>query len=76
MEENTTYTSTLFNNETPNRQKVLGVSWDPASDMLEFDIRSMVSIFSLILQTFWDRNTSTRKHYATIDQCMKPQFVI
>ena len=30
MEENTTYTSTLFNNETPNRQKVLGVSWDPA----------------------------------------------
>ena len=43
MEENTTYTSTLFNNETPNRQKVLGVSWDPASDMLEFDIRPIAA---------------------------------
>ena len=29
VEENTTYTSTLFNNEMPNRQKILGVSWDP-----------------------------------------------
>ena len=43
MEENTTYTSTLFNNKTPNRQKVLGVSWDPASDMLEFDIRPIAA---------------------------------
>ena len=43
MEENTTYTSTLFNYETPNRQKVLRVSWDPASDMLEFYIRTIAT---------------------------------
>ena len=38
VEENTTYTSTLFNNEMSNRQKILGVSWDPDSDMLELTL--------------------------------------
>ena len=38
VEENTTYTSTLFSKETSDSQKILGVSWNPVSDTLIFDI--------------------------------------
>ena len=41
MEEDTTYTSDLLEGSVPGGQKVLGVSWSPISDMLEFDIRGV-----------------------------------
>ena len=40
LEENSTYTGTLFSNETPYTHKILGVNWNPVSDTLEFDIRA------------------------------------
>ena len=51
VEENTTYTSTLFNNEMPNRQKISGVSWDPGSDTLEFDIRTIANSLQVLHPT-------------------------
>ena len=38
MEENATYTSTLFSGEMSSNQKILGVSWNPVCDTLVFDI--------------------------------------
>ena len=39
MEEDTTYTSGLLIGSLPDGQWVLGVSWNPINDVLEFDIR-------------------------------------
>ena len=36
-----TYTSRLLEGNVPGDQKVLGVSWNPVSDMLESDIREV-----------------------------------
>ena len=36
-----TYTSRLLERNVPGGQKVLGVSWNPVSDMLESDIREV-----------------------------------
>ena len=36
-----TYTSRLLEGNVPGGQKVLGVSWNPVSDMLESDIREV-----------------------------------
>ena len=41
MEEDMTYTSRLLEGNVTGGQKVLGVSWNPVSDMLEFDIREV-----------------------------------
>jgi len=41
VEENTTYTSKLFNNERSDHQKILGVACNPTSDELVFDMRGM-----------------------------------
>ena len=41
VEEDTTYTSGLLDGHMPGGQKVLGVSWNPVSDLLEFDIRGI-----------------------------------
>ena len=38
VEENATYTSTLFSCEMSSNQKILGVSWNPVCDTLVFDI--------------------------------------
>ena len=38
VEENATYTSTLFSGEMSSNQKILGVSWNPVCDTLVFDI--------------------------------------
>ena len=38
VEENATYTSTLFSGEISRNQKILGVSWNPVCDTLVFDI--------------------------------------
>ena len=43
MEEDETYTSNLLTGSKPGGQKVLGVGWDPTSDMLLFDISAMVN---------------------------------
>ena len=43
VEENATYTSTLFSKETSDSQKILGVSWNPVSDTLIFDIRTIAN---------------------------------
>ena len=40
-EEDMTYTSGLLEGSGPGGQKVLGVSWNPVSDVLEFDIRTL-----------------------------------
>ena len=39
VEENATYTSSLFNDEMSDCQKILGVSWNPVADRLVFDLR-------------------------------------
>ena len=38
VEENATYTSTLFSGEISSNQKILGVSWNAVCDTLVFDI--------------------------------------
>ena len=67
VEENTTYTSTLFNNEMSNRQKILGVSWDPDSDMLEFDIRSIAKSLQALEPTKRNIVTVASRFYDPLD---------
>jgi len=43
MEEDEIYTSNLLTGNKPGGQKVLGVSWEPTSDVLLFDIRTIVN---------------------------------
>lgn len=51
VEENATYTSTLFNGEMSDNQKVLGVSWNPVSDTLVFDIRATANALRTLKPT-------------------------
>lgn len=41
VEEDTTYTSNLLEGSVPGGQKIFGVSWNPVTDVLEFDIREV-----------------------------------
>ena len=43
MEEDSTYASNLLAGSIPGSQKVLGVDWNPVSDVLEFDLRDIAS---------------------------------
>ena len=51
MEEDTTYTSGLLEGNTPGGQKVLGVSWNPVSDVLEFNIRGIAESLQSLAPT-------------------------
>ena len=51
VEEDTTYTSGLLEGNMPEGQKVLGVSWNPISDVLEFDIRGIAKSFQSLAPT-------------------------
>ena len=59
MEEDETYTSNLLTGSKPGGQKVLGVGWDPTSDMLLFDISAMVNS----LQTLEPTNPGFMTHW-------------
>jgi len=48
IEEDATYTSDLLTGSGPSGQKVLGISWNPISDVLEFDVRQIaISLYTL-----------------------------
>jgi len=51
VEENASYTSTLLNSEMSDSQKILGVSWNPVSDSLVFDIRGIASALRTLKPT-------------------------
>ena len=51
MEEDTTYTSELLVGSMPGGQQVLGVSWNPVNDMLEFDIRGVAQSLQSLTPT-------------------------
>ena len=51
VEENATYTSTLFNNDMSDNQKILGVSWNPVNDTLVFDITATASALRALKPT-------------------------
>ena len=51
VEEDTTYTSELLEGSMPGSQKVLGVSWNPVNDMLEFDIRGVAQSLQSLTPT-------------------------
>ena len=43
VEEDSTYASNLLVGSIPGSQKVLGVGWNPVSDVLEFDLSDIAS---------------------------------
>ena len=48
MEEDETYTSDLLTGSVTGGQGVLGVSWNPTNDVLEFDIKQIaISLHTL-----------------------------
>ena len=51
IEEDITYTSGLLEGNMPGGQKVLGVSWNPVSDVLEFDIRGIAKSLQSLTPT-------------------------
>ena len=51
VEEDTTYTSGLLDGSMAGDQKVLGVSWNHVSDVLEFDIRGIAQSLQSLIPT-------------------------
>ena len=51
MEEDSTYASNLLAGSTLGSQKILGVGWNPVSDLLEFDIREIANSLCLLKPT-------------------------
>ena len=48
VEEDATYTSDLLTGSVPGGQSIVGVSWNPINDELEFDIRQLaISLHTL-----------------------------
>ena len=51
VEEDSTYTSELLEGIMPGGQKVLGISWSPVNDMLEFNIRGVAQSLQSLTPT-------------------------
>ena len=51
VEEDSTYASNLLAGSTLGSQKILGVGWNPVSDLLEFDIREIAKSLRLLKPT-------------------------
>ena len=51
VEEDSTYASNLLAGSTLGSQKILGVGWNPISDLLEFDIREIANSLCLLKPT-------------------------
>ena len=54
VEEDTTYTSGPLKGNMPGGQKVLGVSWNSFSDVLEFDITGIAKSLQSLAPTKWN----------------------
>ena len=61
-----TYTSRLLEGNVPGSQKVLGVSWNPVSDMLEFDIREVAQSLQTLEPTKQNIIGFTSKFYGPL----------